>query len=143
MRKIAASYIIPVSSKPIKQGIITISEIGEIIDVVNTNNNFTEQFKLEYYNGIIIPMFINCTNGEAKLLDKFSLQNVFSEIKKNSNISLLQIIEENTLKKAIENNVQNLFGSFENKKKPGGALITNVDFDGFLLTDKSEIRIIF
>jgi len=59
MRKISASYIFPVNSPPVKQGILIISDFGEILDIVDTGENFKETASLEYYNGILVPGFVN------------------------------------------------------------------------------------
>ncbi len=59
MRKIAASYIFPILSKPIKQGTIILSDDGEILDILETNENLHETASTEYYNGILVPGFIN------------------------------------------------------------------------------------
>jgi cytosine/adenosine deaminase-related metal-dependent hydrolase len=59
MRKIAAPYIFPVSSKPIKNGILHVSDNGEILDIINNSGRLSEEQNLEYYNGIIVPGFIN------------------------------------------------------------------------------------
>lgn len=57
MRHISADYIFPISSDPIKNGIITIDEDGVIQDV---NSEFKSQKEeMEYYKGIICPGFIN------------------------------------------------------------------------------------
>jgi cytosine/adenosine deaminase-related metal-dependent hydrolase len=54
MRKISADYIFPVSSEPIKNGSITISDDGTILAVESCINGATE-----HYSGIICPGFIN------------------------------------------------------------------------------------
>jgi aminodeoxyfutalosine deaminase len=59
MRKIAASYIFPISSKPIKQGIVVISDDGEIQDIIDTGGVLHETSSLEYFNGILVPGLIN------------------------------------------------------------------------------------
>jgi len=59
MRKISASYIFPVISKPLKQAILVISDNGEILEIIDTGGKLRETESLEYYNGIIVPGFIN------------------------------------------------------------------------------------
>jgi cytosine/adenosine deaminase-related metal-dependent hydrolase len=59
MRKISASYVFPVNSKPLKQGILTVSDNGEILDVTDTKGNLKETANVEYYNGILVPGFVN------------------------------------------------------------------------------------
>jgi aminodeoxyfutalosine deaminase len=59
MRKIAANYVFPVSQKPLKNGIIVIDDKGVIIDLIDTHGNLPEIENLEFYNGILVPGFIN------------------------------------------------------------------------------------
>ena len=59
MRKISASYIFPVSSKPLKYGILAVSDEGEIIDIIDTGGELKESASMEYYNGILVPGFVN------------------------------------------------------------------------------------
>lgn len=59
MRKISATYVFPVSSKPLKKGIIVVSDEGEILDLIDTGGELNETSSMEYYNGILVPGFIN------------------------------------------------------------------------------------
>lgn len=54
MRKITADYIFPISSPPIKNGMIVLDEQGTILDITDDNTDATEK-----YSGIICPGFIN------------------------------------------------------------------------------------
>ncbi len=58
MRKIAANYIFPVESAPIKNGHLVIDEEDRIIDVVDTKGIITEIEGLEYYSGVLVPGFV-------------------------------------------------------------------------------------
>jgi len=58
MRKIAANYIFPVNESPIKNGILTISENGEILNISQLETN-SEMENIEFYNGVLVPGFIN------------------------------------------------------------------------------------
>lgn len=60
MRKITANYIFPVSRPPIKNGIITLNNKNEIIDLEDNGDALPEKAGLEYYNGVLVPGFINC-----------------------------------------------------------------------------------
>ena len=55
MRYISADYIFPISSPPIKNGIVGISDDGEISHITSNISHV----KPEIYNGIICPGFIN------------------------------------------------------------------------------------
>ncbi len=59
MRYLSAHYIFPVSSPPIKNGILCVDNDGTIIDVIDNNGLIKEFEKLEFYNGILVPGFIN------------------------------------------------------------------------------------
>ncbi len=56
MRKIAAQYIFPIADKPIKNGVITLSDEGEVVSVGKLNG---EEESVEFYNGILCPGFVN------------------------------------------------------------------------------------
>ncbi len=57
MRKISANYIFPVTSKPIKNGIIVIDDNGAIVEIINSQQK--EIAGVEFYNGVIVPGFVN------------------------------------------------------------------------------------
>ncbi|MCB2196837.1 MAG: amidohydrolase family protein [Bacteroidetes bacterium] len=59
MRRISANYIFPVSSAPLKNGIIEINELGVIHNIIDTKGALSESRNLEFYNGVIIPGFVN------------------------------------------------------------------------------------
>ena len=59
MRKIAATYIFPGGQPPIKNGILTCSPNGTIIEISGNNEKIGEQAGLEYYSGILVPGFVN------------------------------------------------------------------------------------
>jgi len=59
IRKISAHYIFPADAPPLKRGIISINEHGEIIDLTDTGGMLPEISNLEFYDGIITPGFIN------------------------------------------------------------------------------------
>ncbi len=60
MRKLSADYIFPVSSPPLKQGILVLDDDGTLLEIIDTGGNLRESANLEFYNGILIPGFINC-----------------------------------------------------------------------------------
>jgi len=59
MRRISANYILPVNSPPIRNGIIELDEKGFIIDIIDPGKTFKEIRNLEFYNGVLIPGFID------------------------------------------------------------------------------------
>ncbi len=59
MRKIAANYIFPITQKPLKNGIVYVDDAGTIIDLIDTKGDIKETENLEFYNGILVPGFVN------------------------------------------------------------------------------------
>ena len=57
MRKISADYIYPVTSEPIKDGVIILDDTGKIIAIENSQDH--DNVSLEKHNGIIFPGFVN------------------------------------------------------------------------------------
>ncbi len=58
MRRISAQYILPVSSPPLKQGIVEFEDNGTIIGLIDTGGRLKESAKLEYFDGVIVPGFV-------------------------------------------------------------------------------------
>lgn len=59
MRRISANYIFPVTSAPLKNGIIEIDDQGVIQNIIDTKGELVESRNLEFYNGAIIPGLVN------------------------------------------------------------------------------------
>ncbi len=59
MRRIGANYIITNAGQKLKNAYLELSEQGEIIRVVNTGGELKEVSGLEFYNGVLIPGFVN------------------------------------------------------------------------------------
>jgi len=59
MRRFSANYIFPINDKPIKNGIVEVDDDGNILNIIDTQGKLNESRKLEFYNGIIVPGFIN------------------------------------------------------------------------------------
>ena len=57
MRKITADFIFPISSPPIKEGVITLDENGKIFSIDERKDHNTST--LEIHEGVIVPGFIN------------------------------------------------------------------------------------
>lgn len=58
LRKLSAHYIFPVNAPPIRNGIITIDADGVVTDLHKADDH-KEDYNVEFYNGIIVPGFIN------------------------------------------------------------------------------------
>ena len=60
MKRFSAQYILTNSGPPLQRGIIAIEDDGTVISIDNTGGNLSESQSVEFYNGIIIPGFVNC-----------------------------------------------------------------------------------
>ncbi len=60
MKRFTAQYIITNSGPPLKRAVITTEDDGTIIIVEDTSGDLKEKHSTEFYNGIIIPGFVNC-----------------------------------------------------------------------------------
>lgn len=58
MRKISANYILPVSSPPLRNGIVVIDDDGSVLEVIDTGGRLRESSSLEFYKGIVTPGFV-------------------------------------------------------------------------------------
>jgi cytosine/adenosine deaminase-related metal-dependent hydrolase len=59
MISLAAQYVITNSGRPLKRAVITTENDGTIISVEDTTGALTEKHSTEFYNGIIVPGFVN------------------------------------------------------------------------------------
>ena len=55
----SANYILPVSSEPLKDGVVAVSDLGEIIKVYDRDSAESIKDPIEYHEGIIVPGFVN------------------------------------------------------------------------------------
>ena len=60
MKCFTAQYIITNAGPSLKRAVITTEDDGTIINVEETAGNLKEKHSTEFYNGIIIPGFVNC-----------------------------------------------------------------------------------
>jgi cytosine/adenosine deaminase-related metal-dependent hydrolase len=131
MRKITADYVFPVSSPPIKNGVVIIDDNGIIIDVVQPAAN-SQQPAAEVYQGIIVPGFVNThchlelSHLKGQVSEKNGLVSFISElVSKRDNFSTEQIkaaivsAEEEMMRNGIVavGDISNADHSFDQKKK--------------------------
>ncbi|MDQ1332687.1 MAG: aminodeoxyfutalosine deaminase, partial [Bacteroidota bacterium] len=62
MKRFAAQFIFTNSGPPLKRAVITADDDGTIISIENNDGSLRERQSVEFYNGIIIPGFVNCHN---------------------------------------------------------------------------------
>jgi aminodeoxyfutalosine deaminase len=66
MKYYSAQYVITNAGPPLKRAIITAENDGTILNVEDTRGDLQEKHSVEFYNGIIIPGFVNC-HGHLEL----------------------------------------------------------------------------
>jgi cytosine/adenosine deaminase-related metal-dependent hydrolase len=59
LRYISAQYVL-VGDNLLKRGIVTVGSDGVIINVEDTGGDLEESRHIEFYNGILVPGFVNC-----------------------------------------------------------------------------------
>ncbi len=59
LRKVSADYIFPISSPPIKNGILVFDEHGKIIELLDPSKTAQKPNDVEVFEGLICPGFIN------------------------------------------------------------------------------------
>lgn len=59
MRKISATFIYTANRPPLKYGILTCDDAGNVLEVTDTGGILREQEGLEFYSGILVPGFVN------------------------------------------------------------------------------------
>lgn len=59
IKYVSADYIIPVNAKPLKNGIVSIDDRGEIINLYENSNASQIAEPIERFEGIIVPGFVN------------------------------------------------------------------------------------
>lgn len=60
MKWFSAQYIVTNAGSLLKRGIITTADDGTILKIEDTGGALTERRSVQFYNGIIIPGFVNC-----------------------------------------------------------------------------------
>ncbi|MBN2662774.1 MAG: amidohydrolase family protein [Bacteroidales bacterium] len=118
MRKIAAHYIFPVTTKPLKNGIIIINDYGEIIEIIDTKGDLKETSSLEFYNGVIVPGFINthCHLELSYLKGKIPMH--------TGHVEFIRQIVENI--KTTEVDVDKIENAFLEMKKEGIVAVADI-----------------
>jgi aminodeoxyfutalosine deaminase len=153
MRKISADYIFPISSEPIKNGVITIDDDGVIVDTSPPTPLLEKKEKgVEYYEGIICPGFINThchlelSHMRAQVSENLGMTGFIKEIiTKRSNFSEAEIeqkiiaAEAEMIKNGIVavGDISNNNSTFKQKAK--GNLLYHTFIEAFDLNpDKAE-----
>ncbi len=100
MRFLTADYLFPLDQKPIKEGVVNIDKSGKIISVIDCRKKIPRE-KLEVYDGVICPGFINThchlelSYLQNKIPKQLGLVNFIKDVqqKKNNNENIYEAIE--------------------------------------------------
>ncbi len=151
MRKFSADFIIPVSSAPIKNGVVLTHDDGTIIDVVSFNEIDNSGSDVEIHKGLICPGFINthCHLELSHLKNKITpgtgLHNFVPELQSKREVPLKELqdsmhqAEDEMLKEGIVGvgDISNTNHSFNIKSK--GRILYHTFIEVFgLNTEKAE-----
>jgi aminodeoxyfutalosine deaminase len=60
VRYLSAQFVFTNAGPPLKRALVIADDDGTVRSVEDTNGNLPEKGSLEFYNGIIIPGFVNC-----------------------------------------------------------------------------------
>lgn len=112
MRFLTADYLYPLNTEPIKNGVLQITEQGEVINIFKSRRDISSE-SLEIYNGILCPGFINahCHLELSHLLGlaerNKGLLNFIETMQKRSNYRTSKILEaiENAETQMINNGI--------------------------------------
>ena len=157
MRKISADYIFPVSSPPIKNGVVVVDDEGVIASPLPVRQAgpaplLGERGDVERHDGIIIPGFVNAhchlelSHLKGKISEQKGLTGFFSELlpqKDKFSPELIRSAIESAEGEMLRNgivavgDISNTDHSFEQKKKKRLAYHTFIEtFD--LIAEKAE-----
>ncbi len=60
MKRFSAQYIISGTGEVLKRGIVSCDDNGKITELIDTGGSLRETSATPFYNGIIVPGFVNC-----------------------------------------------------------------------------------
>ena len=96
MRYLSANYIFPLHINPIKEGVVQISEKGEIVNIFESRTKAPKQ-KLEIFEGVLCPGFVNVhchlelSHLKGLLPQKTGLADFISKVREKRNVAIAEI----------------------------------------------------
>ncbi len=134
MRRFSAEYIYT-GNEILKRGIVETDDFGKIIKLIDTGGKFEEQQSLEFFNGVIVPGFIN---AHCHL----ELSHMKGMIDNKSGRGLPGFIDEIISKRNFPENLQEQITKADKEMRLKGIVavgdISNTD-DSFTVKKKSDI----
>ncbi|MDQ3190025.1 MAG: amidohydrolase family protein [Bacteroidota bacterium] len=145
MRKFSADFILPVSSPPIKNGVVVTHDDGAIIDVLSPDKIDNSNSDIEIHKGIICPGFINThchlelSHLKNKITQGSGLPNFVQELQQKREVdqieiqASMQLAEDEMIKEGIVavGDISNTNHSFELKSKSSIHYHTFIEVFGF------------
>jgi aminodeoxyfutalosine deaminase len=137
MKYFSAQYIFTNTSGPIKRGIITTEDDGTIVSIENQAGILSERHSVEFYNGIIVPGFINCHCH-------LELSYLKNEIPAKSGLADF-LMKVNSIRNTLKKDIDQLIRQADNEMFREGIVLcadicnTNITFS---LKKESRIRYI-
>jgi len=109
MRKIAAQYLYPLTSQPIRRGFLSLHTDGTILEIGKLED---EVESTEFYNGILCPGFVNshCHVELSHLKGSFTQDSGMAGFFRQIN-QLRNSVDEKERKAAIEKEMEQLYNS--------------------------------
>lgn len=111
MRKIAATYVFPVSGSPVKNGILICEDNGEVVEIVDGGGAFREEAGVEFYSGILVPGFVNAhchlelSHLKGKVEEKTGIGGFIGQINR------LRTEDAETIEKSIQVNDRKMWAA--------------------------------
>jgi cytosine/adenosine deaminase-related metal-dependent hydrolase len=100
MRKLSAHYIITGVGVILTKGIIILDNDGTVLEIVDTKGELNEMANVEFYNGVLIPGFVNAhchlelSHLKAISPEKTGLPGFLKNVIQHRNIEQDKVIEE-------------------------------------------------
>ena len=141
----SADYIFPVSTPPIKNGIVEVDEEGIILAIYSPENFKGNKTHIQFYKGIICPGFVNVhchlelSHLKGKLMEGRGLNNFITQIEENRGatenevFSAIEEAEEEMIKNGIVavGDISNTAHSFKQKEAKNIHYHTFIELLGF------------
>ena len=152
MKRFAAQYIITNAGPLLKRSVVTTEDDGTIISIKNKEGDLNEEHSTEFFNGILIPGFVNChchlelshmkdSVPKGSGLGSF-IENVRSSRDDKKSLSVSIVSADNSMFKegiVLCADICNTSDTFKLKKESGISYISLLEVFG-LDPDKAERR---
>jgi cytosine/adenosine deaminase-related metal-dependent hydrolase len=135
MKRLSAQYILTNTGPALKRAIVNAEDDGTIISIEETEDELTEKHNVEFYNGIIIPGFVNCHCH-------LELSHLKGAIAENGGLGFFIEQVRGTRENSKENIIKSVYRTDNDMYQAGIVLCADVcnTSDTFSLKKESRIR---